>query len=313
MSSQSPSVRHETVSEDHANQRIDNWLVNRLKGVPKSRIYRLLRKGEVRVNKSRVKPEYKLQPGDLVRIPPVRMSEGKPAAVPGTRFRSQLEQAIIFEDDALMVVDKPSGMAVHGGSGVNLGVIEGLRAMYPDHQFLELVHRLDRDTSGCLLVAKKRSALKHLQRQLAGSGMDKRYLALVKGRWEKGRETVSAPLRKNQLQSGERIVRVDRDGKPSVTHFRIQRKFSQATLVAATLETGRTHQIRVHCQSAGHPIAGDSKYGDDEFNQSMKVNGLNRLFLHAYRLAFDHPEGERLDITAPLPEGLETLLSLLEV
>ena len=305
---QSQSVRIETVTENHLDQRIDNFLLAQIKGVPKSRIYRLLRKGEVRVNKGRVKPEYRLQMGDQVRIPPLRMSEEKEIASPSQSLRKLLVASIIFEDDAFLVLNKPAGLAVHGGSGFDLGVIETLRAMYPQQSYLELVHRIDRGTSGCLLVAKKRSILRHLQQQLREGKVNKCYLALVQGNWNKNRKTVSAPLKRNPPDTGERFVRVSKEGKESVTHFAVQQKFADASLLAVTLETGRTHQIRVHCQFCGHPLAGDEKYGDAAFNQTMRGKGLKRMFLHAWQIEFSDPAGQKRQFEAPLPAELQNFL-----
>lgn len=282
-------VQFVTIDADYEGQRIDNFLRTLLKGVPKSMIYRIVRKGEIRVNKKRVKPEYKLCANDEVRLPPVRVSE--PNAGPSTKLNivASLESHIIFEDDVLIVVNKPSGLAVHGGSGLSFGVIEALRSLRPQAKFLELVHRLDRDTSGCLLIAKKRSALRHLHEQLRNKTVDKRYNALVAGNWPENRFKVKAPLLKNILKSGERLVSVSTEGKESETRFRILESFNDATLVEASPITGRTHQIRVHSLHAGHPIAGDSKYGDENFDQRMVKLGLSRLFLHALSLAYVHP------------------------
>ena len=299
---------------DLAGQRIDNFLRTQLKGVPKSLIYRILRKGEVRVNKKRVKPEYKLQPGDVIRIPPVKVSEKPEAPSPKLNKIASLEEHILFEDDHLIVFNKPSGLAVHGGSGLSFGLIEGLRALRPQAKFMELVHRLDRDTSGCILVAKKRSALRHMHEQLREGKMDKRYQALVSGAWPENRFKVKAPLQKNVLQSGERLVSVSEQGKPSETRYRILERYAQATLVEASPITGRTHQIRVHCLHAGHPIACDDKYGDAGFDQAMQNIGLNRLFLHAASLRLFHPKTEQpVSFHAPLDKGLtRTLESLNE-
>lgn len=302
-----PGVSYLTVSVDEEGQRIDNYLLARLKGVPKSRIYRLLRKGEVRVNKGRIKPEYRVAAGDCIRVPPVRTSQAHPGATPGASLRSRLLEGILYEDDNLLVINKPAGLAVHGGSGVDLGLIEALRVAR-DEQALELVHRLDRGTSGCLLIAKKRSALRHLQNQMRNSGIDKVYLALAAGRWPKGLEIIDAPLDKRSLPSGEKIVRASGDGKQAVTRVAVRDRYPDATLLEVTLETGRTHQIRVHCQLAGHPLLGDDKYGNDERNAEYRQKGLKRLFLHAHRLCFDLPStGERLCVEAPLPEDLAVL------
>lgn len=296
------------IDEDNQFQRIDNFLTTKLKGVPKSMIYRIVRKGEVRVNKKRVKPEYKLAIGDVVRIPPVRTAVKEQNNVNLNRV-STLESHIIFEDDRIIVFNKPSGLAVHGGSGLNFGVIEGLRALRPQHQFLELVHRLDRDTSGCLLIAKKRSALRDLHEQLRNKQVDKRYHALVAGDWPSDCFKVTAPLRKNVLKSGERLVTVSEDGKPSETRFRTLRNFSKSTLIEASPITGRTHQIRVHCLHAGHPIAMDSKYGDEEFDAHLKKLKFNRLFLHAKTLSFNHPVSkERVKFEAEYDAALTQLI-----
>jgi 23S rRNA pseudouridine955/2504/2580 synthase len=305
-------VQFVTIEPDLEGQRIDNYLRTFLKGVPKSLIYRILRKGEVRVNKKRVKPEYKLQANDELRIPPVRVSE--PTDLPSTKLNkvSSLENHILYEDDCLIVLNKPSGTAVHGGSGLSFGVIEALRALRPQQKFLELVHRLDRDTSGCLLIAKKRSALKNLHEQLRDRKVDKRYQALVAGEWPTDRFKVKASLLKNTLKSGERIVLVSDEGKPSETRYRILESFNQATLVEASPITGRTHQIRVHCLHAGHPIAADNRYGDSDFDQRTHKIGLKRLFLHAHSLAFIHPNtDERVSYKAPLEPSLISVLKRL--
>ena len=307
-----PKVRYIVADEASAGQRIDNFLLTKLKGVPKSWIYRVLRRGEVRINKGRAKPTRRLVAGDEVRIPPVRASEKEPVE-PGQKIRDAIEQSVLFEDDQLLVVNKPSGIAVHGGSGVSHGVIETLRSLRPNAKFLELAHRLDRDTSGCLMVAKKRTALQQLQKlQLAGQ-VEKRYLALLNGVWRKGRVTADAPLQKNTLKSGERMVRVDPVGKQAVTHFTVIEKLHDFMLVEARLETGRTHQIRVHAQHLGAPIAGDEKYGRDEDNLAARERGLNRLFLHAWRLDLPwpgRPEGYHFE--APLPPALSSYLEKLK-
>lgn len=303
------AVQLVTVDEGADGQRIDNYLLKVLKGVPKSRIYRILRKGEVRVNKSRVKPEYKLEVGDVVRIPPVRVSEpGENAtAFVSDSLAETLQNAILFEDDRLLIIDKPSGLAVHGGSGVSLGLIEALRKMRPEAKFLELVHRLDRDTSGCVMLAKKRSTLKTLHGLLRGDGVDKRYLALVEGRWSQRKEQVKLPLEKNVLRSGERMVKTTPEGKYALTRYQVVQRFAGATLVEAKPVTGRTHQIRVHCQAAGHPIIGDDKYGKDEINQRFRERGVQRLFLHAHSLRFEL-EGEWIEVRAPLSKDLQSFV-----
>lgn len=312
MNTTNQTVQFVTIDAEQDGQRIDNFLKTQLKGVPKSLIYRILRKGEVRVNKKRIKPEYKLCVGDEIRIPPVRVAEEN--ELPSSKLSSVqgLADQIVFEDEALIVLNKPSGMAVHGGSGLSFGVIEGLRSLRPECRFLELVHRLDRDTSGLLLIAKKRSALKGLHEQLRLKTMRKQYLALVRGQWQPHVKVVNAPLLKNTLKSGERVVRVNSEGKPSETRFQIMQKFSMATLVLASPITGRTHQIRVHTAHAGHPIACDDKYGERPFDEQMKLAGLNRLFLHAYRLNFTHPiTGDEMSLEAPLDRSLKQVLTTL--
>ena len=308
-----PNVQFLTISDDEAGQRIDNYLLNKLKGVPKSLIYRIVRKGEVRINKGRIKPEYKLQAGDILRIPPVHTSEkAQPPISNKLNKVNQLENQIIFEDDYLLAINKPSGIAVHGGSGLSFGVIEALRALRPEARFLELVHRLDRDTSGILLIAKKRSVLRHLHEQLRIKTIQKDYLALVRGQWQSHCKVVQAPLLKNELSGGERIVRVSEQGKPSETRFSIEERYIAATLIKASPITGRTHQIRVHTQYAGHPIALDDKYGDAEFDRQMRELGLDRLFLHAFSLCFEHPKtGETLRLNAPLDGKMKNILQKL--
>ena len=299
------------IDSDMAGQRIDNYLRTQLKGVPKSMIYRILRKGEVRVNKKRIKPDYKLQAGDLVRVPPIRVAPKSDAPNPNLSIVSQLSERVIFEDESLIVVNKPAGMAVHGGSGLSFGLIEALRSLRNDDT-LELVHRLDRETSGCLLVAKKRSVLRLLNTQLREKSMKKIYLALVAGEWSKLDRGVTAPLKKQVLQSGERVVRVDSEGKPSETRFKIRQRYAEGTLVQASPVTGRTHQIRVHTQTAGHPIAMDDKYGDAEFSAKMRNLGLSRLFLHAESLTFYHPKTEQwVTAEAPLDDDLGAVLEQL--
>ncbi|MBZ9666172.1 23S rRNA pseudouridine(955/2504/2580) synthase RluC [Pseudomonas sp. LMG 31766] len=291
------------VAPELAGQRIDNFLRTQLKGVPKTLIYRILRKGEVRVNKGRIKPEYKLQAGDVVRVPPLRLAERDEPEPLAQGLLERLEAAIVYEDKALIVLNKPAGIAVHGGSGLNYGVIEAFRQLRPDAKDLELVHRLDRDTSGLLMIAKKRSMLRHLHEQLRGDGVDKRYMALVRGHWATAKKQVNAPLQKSNLRSGERMVEVDAEGKEALTLFRVLRRFGEfATLVEAKPVTGRTHQIRVHAKHAGHSIAGDSKYGDDEFTREIRELGGKRLFLHAYELHVPLPDGGVLKLEAPVDE-----------
>lgn len=300
------------VGPEQDGQRIDNFLLSRLKGVPKSRIYRMLRTGEVRVDGGRIKADRRLKAGETVRVPPLRLAAAVEAPVLPAALCADIEARILLERPGFLVINKPAGLAVHGGSGLAFGLIETLRRLRPGES-LELVHRLDRDTSGCLLVARSRRCLLDLHAQLREQRMDKRYQALVQGRWPAHRRSVSAPLEKNQLQSGERMVRVGVEGKAAVTEFRVLRRFAQATLVEAVPMTGRTHQIRVHARHAGHPIAGDPKYGDDAFNAAMKTLGLRRLFLHAASLAFRDPaSGEACCVEAVLDSALQQLLERLD-
>jgi len=308
-----PAVQWLDISAEQAGQRIDNFLLRVLKGVPKSRVYRLLRKGEVRVNKGRIGPEYRLQSGDQVRIPPVRVAESPAGAPPPDAVLERLADAVIYEDERLLVLDKPAGIAVHGGSGLDYGVIEGLRALRPQAPYLELVHRLDRDTSGCLMIAKKRSELRSLHDLLRSGAVRKRYLLLAMGDWRQGPWKVDAPLKKNQLSGGERIVRVDPEGKAALTRFRHLESYAGASLMEADLGTGRTHQIRVHAAHAGHPLAGDEKYGDPRFNRRLRELGLKRLFLHAHYLAFEDTERQRaIEVSAPLSADLRGVIQKLE-
>lgn len=305
-------VRHVDVSRDEAGQRIDNFLARHLKGVPRSAIYRVLRRGEVRVNSGRIRPHYKLKAGDTVRIPPLRVATGQQHAVAGQRL-PQIEDTIVFENARLLVIDKPSGLAVHGGSGVSHGVIEALRAQRPQAPYLELVHRLDRDTSGCLVIAKRRSTLRALHEQLRHGQVHKRYLALLRGRWSGGPRSVQAALRKNQLKGGERVVRVDADGKEAETLFQPVSDYGLASLVDIELKTGRTHQIRVHAAHIGQPLAGDDKYGDPDFNRRMKTFGLRRLFLHAHMIEFTDPGSDDvINVSVPLPDELKRVLDTLD-
>jgi len=306
------SVQFITIDEAHAGQRIDNYFVTFLKGVPKSHIYRILRKGEVRVNKGRVKPTYKLKVGDIVRIPPVRVSEAKsvPETLPPALTR--LRESIIYEDNDLIVLNKPAGIAVHGGSGVSRGIIECMRMLFPLAKRMELVHRLDRATSGCLLIAKKASVLKSLHQQIREDKMQKTYVTLLKGQILEKKLKIEAPLRKFVTKSGERMVKVSDDGKRSTTLFYPKQVFADATLVDVKLITGRTHQIRVHSLHFDHPVAGDDKYGDDYFNEQMKKAGLKRMFLHARSLRFKHPaSGEILNPVAPLDAELTAVIKKL--
>lgn len=307
----SVGVRHLTVSADSSGQRLDNFLTRELKGVPRTRLYRALRKGEIRVNKGRVKADYRLVTGDLVRIPPLRVpAPSDPPRIP-RRWYEELAARVVYEDGELLVINKPAGLAVHGGSGLSFGLIECLRQMRPEDRYLELVHRLDRDTSGLILVARRPAALRELHRQLREDKVDKRYLALVAGNWPKNRRVVEAPLAKNVLQSGERMVRVSKDGKRAVTEFNIVERLAGATLVEAKPITGRTHQIRVHAQHAGFPLCGDDKYSDDRTAAFCRDIGLKRLFLHARSLRFSLPKVGRLVLEAPLDHNLESILEKL--
>ncbi|MCU7807407.1 MAG: 23S rRNA pseudouridine(955/2504/2580) synthase RluC [Candidatus Thiodiazotropha sp. (ex Semelilucina semeliformis)] len=308
----SPSVTFLDVAQDDMGQRIDNFLMRHLKGVPRSHIYRILRKGEVRVNKGRIKATYRLQAGDRVHIPPIRMDISTPS-LPSKKLQAQLDGTILFEDERLLVLNKPSGMAVHGGSGLSSGVIETLRSIRPKDTRLELVHRLDRDTSGCLMISKKPAALRTLHELIRQNRVDKRYLTLLAGSWRKGAKTVDVPLKKNTLQGGERVVRVDPEGKSAETRFRRLTRYAEATLAEVELVTGRTHQIRVHSAWLGSPVLGDSKYGNEVENKKMRAIGLRRLFLHAHQIRFRWP-GEKHDtvIEAPLPDELERVLKQLK-
>lgn len=301
-----------TIEPGYEGQRLDNFLLNYLKGLPKSYIYRIVRKGEVRVNKGRIKVNYKLVQGDQVRIPPMRVAEPQEKGRVGDQWLQRLESSIIHEDSRLLVLNKPSGLAVHGGSGLSFGAIEALRQLRPNEHQLELVHRIDRDTSGCLLVAKKRSALRTLHELMRENRIDKRYLALLNGRWRRDRVDVDVPLLKNTIQGGERIVRVDPRGKDSQTQFRVIERFDEALLVEAKLLTGRTHQIRVHTAHLETPILGDYKYGNAGGNKKLRGLGLRRLFLHAQRISFRWPDDKKDTVfKAPLDNELKVVLDKL--
>lgn len=305
-------VQFFTVTTDEDGQRLDNYLMSRIKGVPKSALYRIIRKGEVRVNKGRVKPERRLIDGDLVRVPPLRTAEQKVQPEPGQSLISHLEGAVLYDQDGLLVINKPSGLAVHGGSGVQLGLIEALRQMPGNQGFLELIHRLDRDTSGCVMIARKRSVLKRFQDALRQrQGITKTYIALTQGMWPKNRVDVDVPLQRYLLANGERMVRVHSDGKPSKTLFRVLEQYREATLVEAKPISGRTHQIRVHALHVGCPLVGDDKYGDTELNNRLKKQGSTRLFLHAKSLRVAMPDEAPLYFEAPIPVELEQLLARL--
>ena len=304
------TVSRHRIAEEAGGQRIDNYLLKILKGVPKSHVYRILRSGEVRVNSGRAKPAYRLQPGDELRLPPVRVAERARRAAPPNDAR--LDQAVLFEDEYLLALNKPSGLAVHGGSGVSFGVIEQLRAQRPQARFLELVHRLDRATSGVLLLAKKRSALTALHTELRAGRVKKYYLTLVKGKWRNPKQNVRLNLHKYVLASGERRVAVDAAGQQSHTVFELQQAWREFSLLRAELKTGRTHQIRVHLTHLGFPIAGDDKYGDFALNKALTRGGLKRMFLHASSISFMHPAtGSMLTLEAPLPDELQSFLRTL--
>jgi 23S rRNA pseudouridine955/2504/2580 synthase len=310
-SASQPKVQMLTISEEEAGQRIDNFLLRICKGVPKSHVYRVLRSGEVRVNKGRIDQLYRLVEGDVVRVPPIRMAEVSEQVVPKHEF------PILFEDNYLLIINKPAGVAVHGGSGVSYGVIEQLRASRPDAKFLELVHRLDRETSGILLLAKKRSALTNLHEQMRDGVTDKRYLTLVHGDWKNARQHVKLALHKYTTAEGERRVRVQADGMASHTVFTLQKKYRDFALLEAELKTGRTHQIRVHLSASGFAIAGDDKYGDFALNRALLKAGegrgaLKRMFLHAHQISFVHPEtGKTVTVNAGLPKECEDFLKSL--
>lgn len=300
------------VTADDAGQRLDNFLLRHLRGIPRTAVYRLLRTGQVRVDGGRAKPDRRIVEGEQVRIPPVRLDDTPRAGAPSAAQKAAVTAAILHEDKDLLVLNKPAGMAVHGGSGVSFGVIEVLRALRPD-MTLELAHRLDRDTSGCLILSKRRPALRKLHAAFREGIVEKRYLALVGGRWEHGAITVVAALKRNQVKGGERIVTVDsEDGKPSVSRFHPIDVFRDASFMEVRIETGRTHQIRVHAAHLGNPVVGDTKYGDAETNKRFRARGFRRMFLHASSLTLPHPNGDTLSVSAPLDDELRDLLTELE-
>lgn len=311
------SVRFVTIDSHNEGQRVDNFLITFLKGVPKTLVYRIIRKGEVRVNKKRVKAVYRLQAGDVVRVPPVRVAE-KAEDMPVSKELAQaLESAVLKETDDWLVINKPQGLAVHAGSGIQGGLIENIRQIRPEGSYLELVHRLDKDTSGCLLIAKNRKALNFLQEQLKAKAFRKKYHALAVGRWPQALTEVDKPLKKHDVGGRERVVKVDlKEGKPSLTRFRVLKRLNaqgvQCTLVEAEPVTGRTHQIRVHAQSVGHSLVGDVKYGDDKVHLHFKGLGFKRLFLHAASLGFPDPAtGTFIEIRAPYEASLQSILERL--
>ncbi|HRF29062.1 MAG: RluA family pseudouridine synthase [Azonexus sp.] len=308
------SVAHVVIDDEEQGQRLDNFLIRRCKGVPKSHIYRILRSGEVRVNSRRVDATYRLCAGDNLRIPPIRIAE-RPKSEVDEAAKQRVDLPILFEDEAMLVIDKPEGIAVHGGSGVSFGVIEALRRQRPQAKFLELAHRLDRETSGILLVGKKRLALTALHDMFRehGAGADKRYLVLVKGRWMNNTQHVKLPLLKYLTENGERRVSVDAQGKASHTVFRLLARWPEMSLLEAQLKTGRTHQIRVHLAHLGFPILGDEKYGDFSLNKDLKRDGLKRMALHAWRMAFRHPlTSGPMECVSPLPDGIGNYIAAVD-
>jgi len=306
-------VRQHTVDEESAGQRIDNYLAKVLKGVPKSHLYRILRSGEVRVNSKRVDATYRIEDGDKIRIPPIRTTAPTETNSPGMKVAPRFEEAVIFEDDAMLALNKPAGMAVHGGSGISRGVIEQLRMERPHAKLLELVHRLDKETSGVLMVAKKRSALVSLHDMMRANRMDKRYLMLVHGHWTEKKKHVTLTLQKHVTDNGERKVTVEEEGQLSETIFHLRKNLGDFSLLEAQLITGRTHQLRVQLSHLGFPIAGDDKYGDFALNKQLQKRGLKRMFLHSAQTVIKHPvSGERLELCAPLPKELESFLRRLD-
>lgn len=305
-------VRYTTIDADNDDQRIDNYLLAQFRGIPKSLVYRLLRTGQVRVNKKRIKPTYRLQIGDEVRLPPVAVKPPKPKPTVVASLAEELEQRVLYEDEQLMIINKPSGLAVHGGSQLSLALIDAVRQMRPTHRFWELAHRLDKETSGCLILAKKRSALRTLHDIFRAGQIEKTYTALLVGNLTQS-TTVTAPLQKNQLQSGERMVRVDSAGRAAKSFVQVTHAYANMTLAEVKIATGRTHQIRVHCAHIGHPVAGDSKYGDKRINQRLRELGLKRLFLHASRLRFRlSPDSAMIEVGADLEPELQQLLTRLD-
>lgn len=302
-----PRVRHCTVDERSEGQRLDNFLIREMHGVPKTRLYRALRKGEIRVNKGRVRADYRLNLGDVVRLPPLHQASRREAVVVPYYWSERLSGRVVLRDERLLVINKPSGLAVHGGSGLDFGLIECLRQIYPQDRNLELVHRLDRDTSGLILVSRQPAALRELHGLLRGDGVTKDYLALASGHWPRHLTRVEAPLEKNTLQSGERMVRVAKGGKPSLTAFSVIRHVGDATLLRASPITGRTHQIRIHARHAGFPLLGDEKYQDERSAALTRALGLQRLFLHAQRLRFRLGETD-YDLSADLDDDLAALV-----
>lgn len=307
---QAMQVSFATVTDEDSGQRLDNFLFRQFRSIPKSRIYRAMRHGEVRVNKKRVKPDQRIEAGDVVRIPPLHVPQEAVKKPVADSWLQQLEQAILFENNDLLIVNKPSGIAVHGGSGVDYGLIEAMRKLRPDSRRLELAHRLDRDTSGCTIIAKKSSILRAIHQQLRDKMVAKTYMALVRGQWPASKVKVDAPLERYLLQNGERRVKTSDAGKESLTRFSIVESFSAATLIQAMPITGRTHQIRVHALEAGFPLCGDDKYGNKDDDAWMKSIGLKRLFLHASEVRFTLPLYDQpVHVQAPLPDDLQRVIN----
>lgn len=310
---QRPGPQLVTIDSANNGQRIDNYLVAKLKGVPKSHIYRLLRKGQFRVNKGRIKPVYRLKTGDIVRIPPINRPSADALTQAPRHLCARLEQSILHEDEALIVLNKPAGIAVHGGSGIDFGVIEIMQQIRPNCTELALVHRLDRNTSGCLLLSKKRPVLLTLHQLLKEGGLLKHYYALLSGQWQGGAEHVEKSVQKNRQLSGERMVQINDEGQSASSLFTPQQVFADCSLVDIHIDTGRMHQIRVHAAHLGHPVAGDEKYGDADFNRLMRKRGLKRMFLHAHSLEFTLPDdGGHYSIEAPLDDRLRSTLDRLQ-
>lgn len=307
------NVRMLVVDGEEAGQRLDNYLLKHLRKVPKMLVYRIIRKGEVRVNKGRAQPSRRLLEGDIVRVPPVAITEAGEKVTPPKVQMERIEDLILFEDADLIVVNKPSGIAVHGGSGVSWGLVELVRNLREDAKRVELVHRLDRDTSGAIILAKKMSVLRAMHLQIRQNEIEKHYLTLVCGQWPKDKQKIDLPLIKNTLRSGERIVQVSPDGKPCLSYFILQQQFEQAALMTVKLITGRTHQIRVHALSQGCPVVGDDKYGHEVQNKAFKTLGMSSLALHAQRLSFTHPvTGNKIEIEAPLFHDFKHIITVLE-
>jgi len=308
--SSAAKVRIITAGKADSGQRIDNYLLRELSGVPKPHIYKIIRTGQVRVNKKRIKPLYKINPSDQIRIPPIMLPD-KTKLKPRVKFLESIKKSIIYENKQVLVINKPAGLAVHGGSGIKIGLIEAVRSLYPKYADIELVHRLDKATSGCLIISKNRAYLRFLHDAFRNSQVHKTYLALLAGRFKANIVRCSKPLKKNILKSGERIVEVEEGGKAALTVFKTIQKYKNASLVKVELMTGRTHQIRVHAQSLGHPVLGDDKYGNPDINENFKKLGLRRMFLHANKIIFPHPKSDDITVRAPVEQGLYEVLNML--